>query len=155
MKEIKLSNNRGITLVDDEDYENLLKYKWRINKGYARTSIKIYGKWKSKTMHRIIMDVSNKFQVDHIDNNRLNNQKNNLRIVTQQQNNMNRIKGKNCSSKYKGVSKAKDRNTWRAAIRFNKKYIHIGCFLNEKDAAGAYNDKARELFGKYANLNKI
>lgn len=155
MIEIKSINNKGIIKVDDEDFEMLSQYKWRISKGYVRTTIKIYGKWKNIFMHRLIMNTPKGMFTDHIDRNKLNNTKNNLRIVTSQQNNMNVQKRKNCSSKYKGIHWFKRDKKWQAQIMINNKHIYLGLFKNEIDAAIAYNNKAKELFGEYAYLNNI
>ena len=158
MKEIKLVNNKGIALVDDEDYELLSKFNWIFSKkdvGYAQVRVYINGKWTTKKMHQLLINATKKFQVDHIDGNGLNNQKFNLRIVTRSQNKMNGNKYKNSSSIFKGVSWCKRDNKWRANIRLNKKLYFLGSFINEIDAAKAYNEKAKELFGKYAKLNEV
>ena len=155
MKEIKLANDRGIALVDNEDYEMLSQYKWRIMRNnYALTTIKFNNKWITKKMHRLIMNEPKGMQIDHIDNNGLNNQKNNLRIVTHSQNMMNKHKRWGVS-KHKGVSFFKRDNNWRAYISINKKQIHLGYFNFEIKAAMAYNKSAKELFGEYANLNEV
>ena len=153
MKEIKLVNNKGIVLVDDKDYETLSHHKWYLlnskNKKYAITSIDSL----TKLMHRIIMKEPKDLQIDHIDGNGLNNKKENLRIVTSSQNNMNRSKFKNSISKFKGVQF--ENNKWRSRIRLNKKLYHLGMFENEIDAAKAYNKAAKKLFGEYAKLNEV
>jgi hypothetical protein len=61
----------------------------------------------------------------------------------------------NSSSIYKGVSWHKKEKRWESRIGFNNKVIYIGRYLNEKEAALAYNSKAVELFGEYAYLNQI
>lgn len=158
MKEIKLANNRGIALVDDEDYEILSKYSWCLNPkegAYAQTNIRVDGKRKTMFMHRFLLKLTNGYIADHIDGNGLNNQKANLRIVTPSQSCMNRSKFKNSSSKYKGVSWRKDQNKWAAYIRLNKKQIHLGYFESEINGAEAYNKAAKKLFGEFANLNII
>ena len=68
---------------------------------------------------------------------------------------MNQSIQKNKSSKYKGVSFHKRQNKWQSQIMVNKKHINIGTFYHEIIAALAYNIKAQELFGEYANLNDI
>ena len=152
MKEIYLSNGKNIVLVDDEDHNWLKKYKWHLHSnGYAKSTIKS----KSKRMHRLIMNEPAGFDIDHIDHNKLNNQKNNLRIVTRSQNMMNRLKGKNCSSIYKGVCWKREINKWSVQIMIDNKYIHIGVFKIEEEAAVAYNKAAIKLFGEYANLNEV
>ena len=93
-------------------------------------------------------------QVDHIDCNRMNNNYTNLRWCNGFQNCSNKNpKQKNNTSGYKGVSIKN--NKWFASIGFNNKRISIGTFDNKEDAAKAYNEKALELFGEYANLNII
>lgn len=155
MKEIKLTNDRGVALVDDEDYEMLSQYKWRLNDRYIITNIKINNKWTNKSIHRLIMNEPKEMYVDHIDHNSLNNQKFNLRIVTNSQNQMNRKKFKISSSNFKGVCWYKRDKKWRAYITINKKNYYLGAFKDEVNAAIAYNNKAMELHGKYANLNEV
>ena len=154
MKEIYLSNNNGIALVDDEDYEMLIQYKWHNANGRAQTHIYINNKRTTKKIHNLLLKSPKGFEIDHIDGNPLNNQKNNLRIVTHQQNMMNR-KIQNSSSKFKGVSWEKDSKKWRAYIRCENKQYYIGLFKTELDAAMAYNKRAIKLHNKYARLNKV
>lgn len=155
VKEIYLAKNKGIALVDDENYELLNQYKWYVSNKYAYSTIKINGKWINKSMHRFIMNEPLNMEIDHIDMNRLNNQKDNLRIVTKSQNNMNRGSYKNSSSIFKGVSWNKQHKKWCAEIRKNGIKIHLGYFINELKAAEAYNEKAIKLFGEYINLNIV
>ena len=125
-----------------------------INNGYY--SIKINN--KLYRTHRLIFlyhyNYLPKF-IDHIDNNPLNNKIENLRKVTMSQNIMNSRLNKNSSSQYKGVSWDKSTNKWLAQIRINNKQIHLGRFKSETDAAIAYNEKAKELFGEYSYLNEV
>ena len=93
--------------------------------------------------------------IDHIDNDPLNNNIENLRETTRSQNLMNQKPRKNKSSKYKGVSWYKRDKIWQAQIKINKKQIHLGRFKLEKDAALAYNKAAIELFGEFACLNNL
>ena len=158
MKEIKLSQtgkNRGkfIALVDDDDYDLLNQFRWYVAKrnhtNYAERDRAISG--KKSLMHRLIMNAPIGLQVDHKDHNGLNNQKSNLRICTSQQNNMNSRVKRNATSKYLGVHY--DRGYIRASIIFNYKITRLGYFKTEEDAARAYDKKAKELFGEFANLN--
>ena len=84
----------------------------------------------------------------------------NLRIVNQSQNGMNRklnktYNNKLTTSKYKGVTWHKKTNKWQSQIVINGKVKHLGIFTNEIDAAKTYNKAAIELYGEYANLNEI
>ena len=145
----------GMVLVDDEDYDWLNKYSWYINDGYIVTNIKINNEQNKKYIHRLIIGEQNKFDIDHIDHNKFNNCKNNLRIVNKSQNAMNKKSQKNSSSIFKGVSWNKALKKWKSDIKLNGKSYYLGYFAFEIDAAMAYNNKAKELFGEYAYLNKI
>lgn len=94
--------------------------------------------------------------VDHINGNKLDNRKENLRFVTPQQNVHNKRKTiQDTSSKYKGVSWNKRRKGWLAYIMVNGKREVIGLFSNEESAANAYNHYAKKYFGEYARLNDV
>ena len=131
------------------------QHKWCLTtNGYARRN----SKGKMIRMHREVMGVfDSNIAVDHINGNKLDNRKENLRICSKQENTWNSIrkKSKNPTSKYKGVHWSKDRNKWVASIGYNMSVIPLGRFHNEIDAAIAYNNKAAELYGKYANLNEV
>lgn len=146
MKKIKLNHNK-IAIVDDEDFEYLSKFKWRYTiNGYAsRTKRNIY-------MARVIMKAKSGEYIDHINMNKLDNRKSNLRITTNQQNNWNkRFYGKYTT---KGVSMLKN-GKYRAYIVHNYKQIFIGNFQNKIEAMMAYDLKCTELRGKFAITNKI
>lgn len=105
-------------------------------------------------MHRLIMNTPDGMDTDHKNNNGLDNRRNNLRVCTIGQNKMNMSK-KNykggASSKFKGVclrEKAKKRR-WRSNVRF----VEIGSFETEIEAALAYDKRAKELYGDFAKLN--
>jgi len=154
-KRIPLTQGK-FAIVDDEDYERLSRFKWYTGKSrntfYAVRSVKIMGKWITRKMDRDILNVPIGFQVDHINRNGLDNRKVNLRTCTLAQNVRNRKTPKH-SSKYKGVSWFKITKKWRAYIYPNNKFISLGYFMNEIDAAKAYDNKAKELFGEFACLN--
>ena len=99
------------------------------------------------------MDYTGQNIVDHINNNPLDNRKCNLRIVTPQQNNMNRKSTKDSSSKYIGVTFDKRNNKWKAFIKINGKSVHLGTYDNELDAGKERDIATREHYGEYGNLN--
>lgn len=159
-KEIILSSGE-VVLVDDEDYPLLSRHKWQLSHadGYAVTTIQTRtGKNHTFFLHRFVM--GGFWMCDHINRNKLDCRKENLRRATAQENSANMAKwksrkGKPLSSKYKGVHKYTNNGKYRAVVCFNKKVIQLGTYDNEEDAARAYNKKAKELFGDFAWLNPV
>ena len=160
MKKIIL-NNGIYAIVDNDDFKKVSKYKWRgVYSKKSNTYYAARSTWDSLTkkkstmrMHRLILKARKGEIVDHINHNGLDNRKSNIRIVDNSQNQCNRVKRGDFSSKYKGVYRCADK--WRALICFNKIKYHLGVFIKEIDAAKAYNKKAKELFKEYAFINKI
>jgi HNH endonuclease/AP2 domain len=156
MKEIRLYDG-SVSIVDDDDYEKLKDYKWyRSNKGYAYRNHYFDKKNYIVYMHREIINAPKGLTVDHINGNKLDNRKENLRLATPGQNQYNLRKTKNkTTSKYKGVCWNKQRKGWSAYIRINGKCKTIGLFSDEESAANAYNHYAKQHFGEYARLNDV
>lgn len=155
MKLIPLTRSK-FAIVDDEDYDNLINIKFYYGNKYAVCNKKVNGTWKNVPMHHIILGKPRKgYVIDHINRNPLDNRKCNLRICTQSNNSMNRIKLKKSSSKYKGVSFCKRNNKYKSHIKINGVLKYLGTFQNEELAALKYNESAIELFGEYAMLNII
>ena len=155
MKEIQLTHGR-IALVDDILFAEFSKLKWSFHQGYAKRNFpKKTGGRVLMGMHRFIMNAQKGQEVDHIDGNRLNNQRSNLRICSHSQNQMNRAMAANNTSGFKGVVWDKNVNKWRSEIKINKIKKCSGYFVDKKDAAVAYNNAARKYFGEFARLNII
>lgn len=156
MKEIQLSRGQ-VALVDDEWFEFLSQWKWQAMKHgrtfYAVRTDRSIKPQKQIRMHRVITAVSKDKEIDHIDNNGLNNCKENLRICSHYQNAFNRTKNSNNTSGHKGVHLHKPMNKWIAKIRVSHKAVHLGLFDNCTDAAHAYDDAAKKYFGEFASLN--
>jgi hypothetical protein len=166
MKEIVVNSKKFgklTILVDDEDYEKAMKYKWSATYDGCNYYFihKLYdSNWKCigyKKLHRYLLDVSDpKIEVDHINGNTLDNRRSsNLRICVHKNNGKNRSRSKNNTSGYKGVIWRKDNKKWRASITSNGKKYSLGNFIDKKDAARAYNEAAKQLHGEYAQLNKV
>ena len=139
-------------IMDVEDLPLLKEYSWSENAtGYIRSSA--YG--KGKFLHRLIMGATDKIQVDHINGDKSDNRKRNLRICTNAENNWNKEKWSNGSSVYKGVHFRTERLKWCARIHVNGKTISLGVFDDEKEAARVYNEAALKYYGEFAKLNTI
>ena len=124
--------------------------------GYDYVNLCKNGNKKHMNIHRLvansfITNPLNKPFVDHIDNNKTNNNMNNLRWCTSQENNRNSSIGKCNTSKVKGVHFDKNANKWRARIRIDGINTHIGLFDNIEDAKNARIKKANEVFGVFTN----
>lgn len=156
-KQIPLT--RGLyTIVDESDYLYLSSYKWTAMGGrggciYAARRPYINGKQECVYMHRLITNAKPAEEVDHKNGNTLDNRRSNLRRCTHRQNQRNRQKRIELSSRFKGVIWDKCRSKWRAHIRTLSGQIFLGRYENEKCAALAYDVAARKLFGEFARLN--
>ena len=121
---------------------------WRVDaqgRHRRKTSVKV---------HRLIMKPDDGLVVDHIDGNGLNNLRENLRVCTNAENSRNARQYKKTASKFKGVSRADSKSKpWKARLKYNYKEVHIGIFKTQEEAARAYDEKAKELFGEFAHLN--
>jgi hypothetical protein len=154
MKEIQLTQ-WNVVFVDDDDFDELSKYKWIIDKWHKTNYAyrREFNNWIIKTIliHRHIIDIEDKRMVDHIDGNWLNNQKSNLRLCTNSQNQMNRWKTVRNSSWLKWVSWQKTRNKWYAQIKIDWKQINLWRFDNKEDAYKSYCDACIRLHWDFAH----
>jgi hypothetical protein len=119
--------------VDDMDYELLKDYVWYSHKGYCTCYLFKRNEGSHIKMHRLIMGNPKGKIVDHIDNNPLNNQRSNLRLVNSSQNAQNRRKNKKgeSTSIYKGVGFSKKMNCWISNLIVNYKKYFLGYFKSE------------------------
>ena len=134
----KYFNNKhlpsGEFIVDKNDVERVLQYKWSlISSGY----IVAYENDKTILLHRFLMQCPNDKVVDHINHNKKDNRRKNLRIITQKENCYNKIK------KPKGITQYKPKN--------GKKTYYIvqlcgykGCYKKYEDA----EKKVSEIISK-------
>lgn len=172
--EIPLKNG-GFSLIDKEDhkkvvyldedypYQKRTTREWFIKKDtecirYAVANIRIAkNKWTRIRMHRLILGITDpRIMIDHVNGNGLDNRKSNLRICSQAQNIANSRKiDKKSTSRFKGVCWCKRLGKWEVTISKNYKQTYVGIFDSEIKAAKAYNKKAREIFGRFACLNKV
>ena len=110
----------------------------------------------NKVIHKLTADAflnnpKNRKCVDHIDNNKLNNNLINLRFATHTQNGQNRSMSSKNTSGTKGVHWNKKNNKWTAQITINGKRINLGSFLDKDDAINIIVQRAKDEFGEYIN----
>jgi hypothetical protein len=127
MREIPLTQGK-VALIDDSDYELVSKYKWYVHhRGrcwYATRKIRIDGKLIQQHLHRLLLDAQPGEDVDHINGDGLDNQRNNSRY-----------------------------NKWMASIAINHKHITLGYFNNPQDAARVYDNAAQKYYSAFAKTN--
>jgi len=161
-RRIPLSQGK-FAIVDDEDYENVIKFPWHLDvKGnicYAkcRMTMGYIGKKEISArmyLHRYLMKPPTKKIIDHINGNGLDCRRSNMRICTHSENTQNRKHAvPRGTSSYIGVSWNARDSIWDACITYKYKTIRLGRSKIEAKAAILYDAKAIELFGKYAHTN--
>ena len=160
---VEYENNGDITfgkfndgskfIIDTEDYKRVSEHSWcRSGNGYIHSSIE----GEHIGLHRFIIKVAESYEyIDHINRNKWDNTKKNLRITNGTGNGLNRnINKEGKTSKYRGVCFDKNRNKWRAEISVGKKF-NLGRFNSEEDAAKAYNYAAYLLAPEYIDFNNV
>ncbi len=106
-------------------------------------------------LHRLINETPDGLFTDHINGDKLDNRRSNLRTVTLAENNMNMGKKSSNQSPYVGVSWWKRDRNWKAAVRYGEKNHNLGYYDTPEQAALVYNYYARKYRGEYARLNEI
>lgn len=161
MKLLSIKGTEIPARVDDEDYENLLRFKWKFtinSSGYKRIYRNVMSSTRLMNLSNQIM-MNSKVMFDHKDRDIFNNQKENLREADLFDNaqNKEKYKGK-YSSQYKGVNYSPNRtspNKWRTYISIDGKQNFIGYYSTELEAAKVYNDAAIKHHGEFACLNVL
>jgi len=138
-------------LVDKDDYDFLTQWKWYLDvKGYAcRNSATSNGKRRTILMHREVNHTPEGFFTDHINGNKLDNRRSNLRTATNQQNAYNRGENSNNTSGFKGVSWENQKKKFRARIWISGKCNCLGFFESPEAASSAYREAANRLHGEF------
>lgn len=165
MKQLPLANTGLYTLIDDEDYEVLSKHKWNItDKGYVyRVVHEPRNDWNKKSakgryikhtirMHRFLLQPKPSEWCDHINGNRLDNRRANLRICSPAQNSWNRGISKKNTTGAKGIDFLKNRNAWRARIYVEGKCIYLGYTHDKEEAINLYKQAIKKYYKEYARI---
>lgn len=161
MPEIELTQG-FITFVSEAGYEKVKDFKWCAHKMRRRIYATRYGpRANSKSgpliyMHRVLLDAPKGMQVDHINGNGLDNREENLRVVSNAQNQQAfQRKRRGCASIFRGVTWHKCLKKWMAKIEYRSRTVYLGVFEFEQDAARAYNEAAKNFFGAFASPNRV
>lgn len=137
-------------IIDIEDAGKVQGYRWHA----SRSKQRYYASYRPAQgkyirLHNLILPPPDGTVVDHIDCDSLNNRKSNLRIASPSQNQANQRLSRVNTTGYKGISAGKDNRWWVARI----KRTYVGCYRSPEEAARAYDDAARKIYGEFARLN--
>lgn len=133
---------------DKEDYERIKNYTWYIGiGGYVLTASNNRDYF---LFHRLVTNAEKDKDVDHINHDKTNNTKQNLRVVTTQENCMNQKLSKRNTSGKNGVSFNKLANKWCATIGYKNKCIPLGCYVNKEDAIKSRIKAEETYYGEFS-----
>lgn len=142
--------NSGYFIVDAEDYSEVSLHRWRqLKSGYIVANI---GGKNITYLHRYLMKAPKGKVVDHINHDKRDNRKSNLRVCLPRENMLNRVSNRGVSQ-YKGVSWHPKNKSWVSEIRKNGIKYHLGSFKSEEEAARAYDEAAKKYHKDFARLN--
>jgi len=163
MIQIRLGRKALAALVDDED-KDLAGLSFHAHKGKGDYYYAVHreggGARERLWLHNEVMErmigrrLTDDELVDHINRDKLDCRRANLRLANRSQNEANKAKGSRGTSRYKGVTRTKT-GRWKAEITVDKQRLYLGTFDNEKDAALAYNEQALDSFEEFAHLNEV
>lgn len=149
MKLLPISKGQ-FAIVDDEDFDVLKNWKWKFTKqGYACRNFEVDGKWGSHWMHRVVMKVEKGVYIDHINRNKLDNRKSNLRVVTTLQNMANKGALKNNKCGLRGVHFHPGTGKYRAVLGWAGKRMSLGLFHTKEEAHDVYCAAAKQKWGEF------
>ena len=155
MAKIGLTKGK-FALVDEADVANLSKHKWQLGpRGYATRSVWDGQHKNTVWMHREILSPPEELEVDHINRDRLDNRRANLRLATRAQNEAAKPLSIRNTSGYRGVNWCQRTRRWRASIKAAGRSTTLGYFHSKTDAAMAWNEAAKDKHGQFAQLNVL
>lgn len=158
MREVTLVGG-GVALVDDEDYDWVVSFNpWRaLGTKVSKTQYAIHNFWcrfthgnRGFSMHRLIMNPTDDFEIDHINRNGLDNRKENLRLVSHSQN-LYRSTRRDNKHGFRGVRMWDGKYKARVVVK-GKEYA-AGTYLTAEEAARARDRLALKLHGEFTYTN--
>jgi hypothetical protein len=141
-----------VSIIDTEDVPLVQGFTWRAASGYARSHEIVDQNIKTVSMHRLIINAPLGLEVDHINGDKLDNRKINLRLVTRQQNALNLSLAKNNKSGFKGVSWCNSSRKWKATIAYKRQRYHLGFFNTPEEAYATYCEASERLHGEFGRV---
>jgi len=150
---IGLTQNK-FTIVDEDDFEEMSKYKWGFGaNGYAVRTVQFGDKKKTVLMHRVLLNAPKGMEVDHINHDKLDNRRSNLRLATRSQNKANVVKMKRPNQELPmGVTynpSPRSKQPFMARVCKQGKSYFCGNFYTVEEAHKAYLTKKKMLFGEF------
>lgn len=144
MKYLPLTQGKA-AVVDDDVYDWLNQWKWHLASGrYAARDVRI-GKLKRKIyMHVVVNETPEGFDTDHINQNKLDNRRSNLRTLTRSQNMRNCLQVNNTSG-FRGVSWHKQRRKWAVRAKVDGRYKSLGLYNSPEEASMVYQKAIAEV----------
>lgn len=158
---ITISLTQGYVATIDIVDSDLADHKWSFDSGYAQRGIWNGTKVIKQKLHRVVLsrklgvDLTSNNIVDHINLDKLDNRRSNLRLISQKNNARHTRLYNTNTSGYRGVSWDKEHNNWLAYIHVDNKQIKLGRYTDIIEAAKAYNKAAGKYFGAYAVFNIV
>ena len=157
MKRIQLTQNQ-CAFVDTQFYTSLCKNCWSLSVKPPNLYAVRRRNHHTEYLHHIVWKSAGRsiptgYQIDHKNQNGLDNQLHNLRLATIPEQHRNRRKRLNTTSRYKGVCWSNQAGKWRGTIRVFGEQYHLGLHTDEEMLARRYDKAAQHYFGPFAALN--
>ena len=151
---IYFSDNSSF-LIDREDFDTINKFTWfKGRRGYPIAHLKLEGKKLTRPVHKVILsDVGKDMNIDHINRDRMDNRRSNLRVCSHQENMFNQRKRNTNTSGYIGVAYHKAANKYESYINLDAKKHYLGLYDTAIEAARVRDEYAKRMYGEYAKLN--
>ena len=146
------TNSGKEILIDEEDLAWATQFTWYVtDTGYAYRSVRVAGKSKNIRMHRELLSATKGVDVDHINGNRVDNRRTNLRLCSRSNNLKNKTK-RRCDNRsgITGVFQHKQTGKWAVQIQVDGKPRHVGLFATLDEAKVARKDIEAKLYGEFA-----
>lgn len=148
MKQIPLSSRKhpGLSAtVSADDYERLNAYSWHYNRGYAYRTAYVDGRKTTVRMHREVLNAPSHMEVDHINGDKLDNRRGNLRLVTRAQNQQNQHGARADSGT--GIRNVQRRPSGRFSVTVykDKKAYRFGTYDTVEEATAVARKARKEL----------